>query len=115
MKNRESTTLAHYNLLSNRRHAISIAMNLYSSFSGIEVKDRDKMANDIKCTTNKEQLINWFKEKDTDLTKSELADIEKTLHQLTLKEFYGNSAEVRICLHCNIYHFKRFPILKYFT
>ena len=33
MKNREETTCLHYNLLANQRHAISIAMKLYDSFT----------------------------------------------------------------------------------
>ena len=36
MKNREETTSMHYNLLSNRRHALNTAMQMYESFNGVE-------------------------------------------------------------------------------
>ena len=34
MKNKEETTSRHYNLLSNQRHAVSIAMKHYDTFTG---------------------------------------------------------------------------------
>ena len=54
IKNRESTTALHYNLLANRRHALTIAMKLYKSFhdGGTEVAvdnlEEDKVLKDIK-------------------------------------------------------------------
>ena len=89
MMNRESTTLGHYNLLSNRRHAISIAMNLYSSFSGVEVRDRNKMTDDLKMTTDKNKILDWIKTSDIELTKTELSDLEKLLEPLTKRNFYA--------------------------
>ena len=64
MKNKEETTGLHYNLLSNRRHALNIAMRLYKSFSGPDETDepidryQDELADEIKNSTKSISSVN---------------------------------------------------------
>ncbi|XP_057300018.1 uncharacterized protein LOC130630515 isoform X2 [Hydractinia symbiolongicarpus] len=109
MKNKEQTTDMHYNLLSNRRHALNIAMKLYASFNGvdgekitIEPKDVHEIADKLKKSSgnlNKEQILRWLKSNDPHVTKSELADFEEMLAECDQKpsgntsSFYGASQQ----------------------
>ncbi|XP_057296295.1 uncharacterized protein LOC130625259 [Hydractinia symbiolongicarpus] len=109
MKNREQTTDMHYNLLSNRRHALNIAMKLYASFNGvdgekitIEPKDVHEIADKLKKSSgnlNKEQILRWLKSNDPHVTKSELADFKEMLAECDQKpsentsSFYGASQQ----------------------
>ena len=118
MKNRESTTDLHYNLLSNRRHALNIAMKLYKSFNGadgqsidVNQSDVDILVQEINQSTvniNKDKVISWLKQNDSSLTKGEIEDFTAILEECsnsTVKgnatKFYGHIDEVCICLFVN--------------
>jgi len=100
MKNREETTNIHYNLLSNRRHAINIAMKLYSSFSGVQVKDIDGMTNAMKPCNDIEKILNWVNEADEEMTKGETTEMKQMLRGLSKQQsssdFYGKSASFQV-------------------
>ena len=82
MKNREETTGLHYNLLSNRRHALNIAMNLYESFSGMnghkielnkkEVTELMKNITKASESNNKDFILNWLRSNDKEVSKKEI-------------------------------------------
>jgi len=108
MKNKEETTNIHYNLLSNRRHAINTAMQLYSSFCGVKVRDVDGMAKAFKPCNDKEQIMNWLKGVDKEITKGEITEMQEMLKDISNEEdasnFYGKekcaSSKVRIIIYC---------------
>ena len=102
MKNKEETTALHYNLLSNRRHALSIAMKLYDSFSCIngEVKvDSDiaeKVAKDIKEASSKldkANVIQWLTSHDPGMTKQELVDFSDALEESASSNFSSSKSK----------------------
>ncbi|XP_066912213.1 uncharacterized protein [Clytia hemisphaerica] len=99
MKNREETTGLHYNLLSNRRHALNIAMRLYDSFSGEQQESeiQDKLAEEIKKSSESiksvDHVIKWLKDTNPDMEKAEVKnfeDILKELVQTNTSSFYAN-------------------------
>ena len=106
MKNRESTTALHYNLLANRRHALNIAMKLYQSFNdgGTEVAadnaEADKILQDIKLysrNVDKDKVIDWLKKNDSSLTTTEIEEFSGALDSLKNTShisFYGNNKKV---------------------
>ena len=112
MKNREQTTDMHYNLLSNRRHALSIAMKLYESFSCVGGKEITADSRDISNLVHslneaakhvdKENVIKWLKNNDPNIKRSELADFEEILSECTIQQegksskFYGTTTEVSL-------------------
>ena len=110
MKNREETTNIHYNLLSNRRHALNIAMKLYHDFSdkncgiNISMEDADVAAitsvvkDTVRLLPSKDKVIEWMKTRNPDISKKELGDICEILEELNegaivssnRKTFYGH-------------------------
>ena len=106
MKNWESTTALHYNLLANRRHALNIAMKLYQSFNdgGTEVAadnaEADKILQDIKLysrNVDKDKVIDWLKKNDSSLTTTEIEEFSGALDSLKNTShisFYGNNKKV---------------------
>ncbi|XP_057297196.1 uncharacterized protein LOC130626107 isoform X2 [Hydractinia symbiolongicarpus] len=92
MKNREHTTDLHYNLLSNRRHALNIAMKLYESFNGAdgieihaEPQDVQLLVTKLKNSTsniNKENVIQWLLKNDPSISKHELSDMKAILEEV---------------------------------
>ena len=88
MKNREETTGLHYNLLSNRRHALNIAMQLYKTFSGetLQSSHQDELANQIKKSTQSiksvKSVIDWLSKSDGDIEKTEINEFEAMLKEL---------------------------------
>lgn len=107
MKNREETTDVHYNLLSNRRHALSIAMKLYESFTksdGSVVKvnaaEIDSITSEIKQHTaalpKKETVLKWLKDRNKDMSPKEIVEINTILGELETVSgnslsFYGDT------------------------
>ena len=102
MKNKEETTSLHYNLLSNRRHALSIAIKLYDSFCGIggqEVKvnkqEADILVKDINISArnvSKKNVLNWLQEHDATLSKHEVEEFSNALDEFVeLKYYKGNT------------------------
>ena len=105
MKNREETTAIHYNLLSNRRHALNIAMKLYKSFLGINgevinVHDEevDKIVTYLMASSkhcDKDEVMNWFIKHNPDITNKELDDFKYILDENKVesgaKTFYGQN------------------------
>lgn len=93
MKNKEETTARHYNLLSNQRHAVNIAMQLYNSFSEvdgmiIEVSkvDSEMFSKRIQESTEnvgKEKVLSWLKKHNSDISKSEIAEICSYLEEFS--------------------------------
>ena len=81
MKNREETTAAHYNLHSNRRHALNIAMKLYQSFHSSsgemqlnenEVSELIKILKRSTKSIDKDQVLEWIKKTDPIASKMEI-------------------------------------------
>ena len=110
MKNRDETTSIHYNLLSNRRHALGIAMKLYESFSpcqGVNVTVSESQINSLTDVVKesvtklpaKASVLNWLKENNGTLTQKELTDFNDDFNDIlqelegeentNLKFFYG--------------------------
>ena len=100
MKNRQETTALHYNLLSNQRHALAIAMNLYNTFSiaGKEiVVKKEEIANvaaDIQDSFHlvKEEVLQWINKKNPDISKKELEEFRDMLDSIQKSNcatFYG--------------------------
>ena len=106
LKNRESTTALHHNLLANRRHALNIAMKLYKSFNdgGTEVAvgnvEADQVLQDIKLysrNVDKEKVIDWLKKNDSSATNTEIEEFSGALDSLKNAShisFYGNNKKV---------------------
>lgn len=86
MKNRESTTGLHYNLLANRCNAMNIAMKLYKWFNNggtvtlmivAGILEADKVLQGINFfsrNADKDKVIDWFKENDFSLTTKEIEE-----------------------------------------
>ena len=101
MKNREATTSLHYNLLSNRRHALNIAMQLYNKFSGhngeeISVDDGDELAEEITKSVKKidtSTVLGWIQTRIPDMEEAEIKQFREMLQEMedgsTAKKFYG--------------------------
>ena len=102
MKNREDTTSIHYNLLSNQRHALNIAMRLYDKFSGnegksITVDNDDELAKEIKESSNVNytKVTDWLT-KNTEIEKAEMEEFKKMLQELNIQNketFYSKVVE----------------------
>ena len=63
MKNRDETISFHYNMKSGKRHAVCFSMNLYESFSGVKVVNREELANSITRITKEttaEMVLAWL-------------------------------------------------------
>ena len=123
MKNREETTCLHYNLLSNQRHAISIAMKLYDSFTdkssnliSLKKKDSSDLSNDIEHmskSVTKDDVISWLKKHDANLPELELKNIKEILGELIVDDqqtsgipkemFYSKASQekVNIIIQCS--------------
>ena len=60
MKNKKETTARHYNLLSNQRHAVSIAMKLYDTITGPDGVDFSVDSTTVdqcpKCSISQQNL-----------------------------------------------------------
>ena len=87
MKNREETTALHYNLHSNRRHALNIAMELYSSFStggdkvAVNSKEiADKISESCRNITAS-TVVDWLK-KNTEIEGNEMAEFKEMLEEI---------------------------------
>ena len=123
MKNREETTSIHYNLLSNRRHALGIAMKLYKSFSpsdGVKVTATegqiDSLTEVVKKSSSKVpgsvEVMKWLKEKNQNLSSKELTNFTEMLRELEEEEssnigsFYSSCTKV-----VSIYNFKNNVLL----
>ena len=57
MKNKKETTARHYNLLSNQRHTVSIAMNLYDTFTGPDGVDFSVDSNTVDSVSRSQQNL----------------------------------------------------------
>lgn len=96
MKNKEATTDLHYNLKSNRRHAIHIAMNLYNSFRGYDVTNIHEMSQsicDVVKNASSEAIIEWLKKNDPSICTQEIDKMKESLSELQSKScerFYGS-------------------------
>ena len=85
MKNKEETTARHYNLLSNQRHAVSIAMKLYDTFTGpdgvdfsVDSTTVDSVSEMLQKSTEfvkKEKVLAWLRKTNPDISKSEMEEI----------------------------------------
>ena len=85
MKNKEETTSRHYNLLSNQRHAVSIAMKLYDTFTGpdgvdfsVDSTTVDSVSEMLQKSTEfvkKEKVLTWLRKTNPDISKSEMEEI----------------------------------------
>ena len=100
MKNKEETTSLHYNLLSNRRHALNIAMKLYKSFSGVngqkidpDINDVDKLVTNFTSSINYDtnEVINWLVKHNPDLSKKELDDFKCILEERSKADFVSTA------------------------
>ena len=101
MKNREETTNLHYNLLSNRRHALNIAMQLYKSFSGVDgeeinvnAAEVDKLMTSMTINSKNseaENVVKWLLKHNPDISRKELADIKFILHEKSAVDFTTNT------------------------
>ena len=113
MKNREEITNMHYNLLSNKRHAINIAMKLYSSFTdekntvSLKEKEVEHLTSDIAklgLSAKKENVIEWLKKACIDISNNELKDMKCMLDELEMevepvlskKVFYSKTYEEKV-------------------
>ena len=113
MKNREETTNMHYNLLSNRRHAIHIAMKLYQSFScadgtkfDIDKHEVDKLMTNftsLSKNSRSDDVIRWLLQHNPDVSKKELEDFKYILEdrnvdfETNTRSFYNSQQKVRTC------------------
>ena len=85
MKSKEETTSWHYNLLSNQRHAVSIAMKLYDTFTGpdgvdfsVDSTTVDSVSEMLQKSTEfvkKEKVLTWLRKTNPDISKSEMEEI----------------------------------------
>ena len=85
MKSKEETTSWHYNLLSNQRHAVSIAMKLYDTFTGpdgvdfsVDSTTVDSVSEMLQKSTEfvkKEKVLTWLRKTNPDISKSEMDEI----------------------------------------
>ena len=85
MKNKEETTGRHYSLLSNQRHAVSIAMKLYDTFTGPDgvdilvdsttVDSVSEMLHESTEFVKKEKVLAWLQKTNPDISKSEMEKI----------------------------------------
>ena len=84
MKNKEETTARH-NLLSNQRHAVSIAMKLYDIFTGsngvdflVDSTTVDSVSEMLQKSTElvkKEKMSVWLRKTIPDVSKSKIEEI----------------------------------------
>ena len=109
MKNKEETTARHYNLLSNQRHAVSIAMKLYDSFTGpdgvdfsVDSTTVDSVSEMLQKSTEfvkKEKVLTWLRKNNPDISKSEIEEIcgylEEASSQPNPRKFYRQQVFIK--------------------
>lgn len=115
MKNKEETTQRHYNLHSNVKHALSLAMMVGDGFQvggeriTIKQSDREDLTNLLLKKSrpselpSKEKVLEWIKLRNSDLTAMEMNAIDQILEELsdpstisaekTASSFYGDCPE----------------------
>ncbi|XP_057295982.1 uncharacterized protein LOC130624937 isoform X1 [Hydractinia symbiolongicarpus] len=115
MKNKEETTQRHYNLHSNVKHALSLAMMVGDGFQvggeriTIKQSEREDLTNLLLKKSrpselpSKEKVLEWIKLRNSDLTAMEMNAIDQILEELsdpstisaekTASSFYGDCLE----------------------
>lgn len=98
MKNKEETTQRHYNLHSNVKHALSLAMMVGDGFQvggeriTIKQSDREDLTNLLLKKSrpselpSKEKVLEWIKLRNSDLTAMEMNAIDQILEELSLQK-----------------------------